>query len=50
MTRTYKYKKAEVSRESFEPGDYFVDKADNVSILNETVIKQLEAGELNTII
>ena len=35
MTRTYKYKKGEVSRESIECGDYFVDKNDNVTVIDD---------------
>ena len=47
MTRTYKYKKGEVSREPIQCGDYFVDKSNNVTIIDESLLEKLNAGELN---
>ena len=48
MTRTYKYKKGEVSRESIQCGDYFVDKHNNVTVIDKSLLEKLNAGDLNT--
>ena len=48
MTRTYKYKKGEVSRESVQCGDYFVDKHNNVTVIDKSLLEKLNAGDLNT--
>ena len=48
MTRTYKYKKGEVSREPIQCGDYFVDKNNNVTVIDEPILEKLNAGDLNT--
>ena len=50
MTRTYKYKKGEVSREPIEVGDYFVDKHDTVTLVDDVLLEKLNAGDLNSTI
>lgn len=47
MTRTYKYKKAEVSREEVEVGDFFVDKHDNIVQIDAATLGKLKLGKLN---
>ena len=47
MTRTYKYKKGEVSREGVRVGDFFVDKNDKIVQIDETTLEKLRNGKLN---
>ena len=47
MTRTYKYKKGEVSREEIQVGDFFVDKHDNIVQIDSNTLENLKCGKLN---
>ena len=47
MTRTYKYKKGEVSREEVQVGDFFVDKNDNIVKIDTATLGKLKCGKLN---
>ena len=47
ITDTFKYKKAELSKEGIAAGDYFVDKSGNVQPLDSQGTVELLAGMWN---
>ena len=50
MTDTFKYKKAQISKEDITENDFFCDKNDIVQKLNKELLSDFLSGKLNAII